>query len=42
MSYEAFFRVVEGGHWEKVGSGRTYVPAGVYGLLPCQMVSGQS
>lgn len=28
VSYEAFFRVVDGGHWEKVGSGRTYVPAG--------------
>lgn len=28
VSYEAFFRVVEGGHWEKVGSGRSYVPAG--------------
>ncbi|WCD90798.1 hypothetical protein KPP03845_107227 [Streptomyces xanthophaeus] len=28
VSYEAFFRVVKGGHWEKVGSGRTYVRAG--------------
>ncbi|MET9605965.1 hypothetical protein ABZZ17_12970 [Streptomyces sp. NPDC006512] len=28
VSYEAFFRVVDGGHWEKVGSGRTYVRAG--------------
>lgn len=28
VSYEAFFRVVSGGHWVKLGSGRTYVPAG--------------
>lgn len=28
ISYEAFFRVVSGGHWVKLGSGRTYVPAG--------------
>ncbi|WP_234382196.1 hypothetical protein [Streptomyces sp. XY332] len=28
VSYEAFFRVVEGGHWEKLGSGRAYVRAG--------------
>ncbi|WP_406388678.1 hypothetical protein [Streptomyces sp. NBC_00211] len=28
VSYEAFFRVVDGGHWEKVGSGRSYVRAG--------------
>ncbi|MET9962790.1 hypothetical protein ABZ128_27590 [Streptomyces sp. NPDC006326] len=28
VSYEAFFRVVSGGHWEKVGSGRAYVRAG--------------
>ncbi|MFD9477623.1 MULTISPECIES: hypothetical protein [Streptomyces] len=28
VSYEAFFRVVDGGHWEKVGSGRTHVRAG--------------
>ncbi|GHB67262.1 hypothetical protein GCM10010347_41680 [Streptomyces cirratus] len=27
VSYEAFFRVVSGGHWVKLGSGRTYVPA---------------
>jgi hypothetical protein len=28
VSYEAFFRVVDGGYWVKLGSGRTYVPAG--------------
>ncbi|MFJ3639646.1 hypothetical protein ACIPRD_07830 [Streptomyces sp. NPDC090108] len=28
VSYEAFFRVVSGGHWVKLGSGRTDVPAG--------------
>ncbi|MFD9516119.1 hypothetical protein [Streptomyces sp. NPDC059979] len=28
VSYEAFFRVVNGGHWVKVGSGRAYVRAG--------------
>jgi len=28
VTYEAFFRVVDGGHWVKLGSGRTYVPAG--------------
>lgn len=28
VSYEAFFRVVDGGHWVKVGSGRSYVRAG--------------
>ncbi|MFD3700465.1 hypothetical protein ACFWUZ_30805 [Streptomyces sp. NPDC058646] len=28
VSYEAFFRVVDGGHWVKVGSGRTYVRPG--------------
>ncbi|OEJ36101.1 hypothetical protein [Streptomyces subrutilus] len=28
VSYEAFFRVVQGGHWEKVGSGRTHIRAG--------------
>ncbi|MFE2146056.1 hypothetical protein ACFXA3_30735 [Streptomyces sp. NPDC059456] len=28
VSYEAFFRVVDGGHWEKVGSGRAHVQAG--------------
>ncbi|MFG1811967.1 hypothetical protein [Streptomyces sp. NPDC049040] len=28
VSYEAFFRVVDGGHWEKIGSGRAYVKAG--------------
>lgn len=28
ISYEAFFRVVSGGYWVKLGSGRTYVPAG--------------
>lgn len=28
VAYEAFFRVVDGGHWEKLGSGRTYVRAG--------------
>ncbi|MFF7546067.1 hypothetical protein ACFZCU_20900 [Streptomyces canus] len=28
VAYEAFFRVVDGGHWVKLGSGRTYVPAG--------------
>ncbi|HZX37548.1 MAG TPA: hypothetical protein VFF37_04295 [Streptomyces sp.] len=28
VSYEAFFRVVNGGYWVKLGSGRTYVPAG--------------
>lgn len=28
VSYEAFFRVVDGGHWVKVGSGRAYVRAG--------------
>ncbi|CAM5669878.1 hypothetical protein SAVIM338S_06998 [Streptomyces avidinii] len=28
VAYEAYFRVVDGGHWEKVGSGRTYLPAG--------------
>ncbi|MEV6574275.1 hypothetical protein [Streptomyces sp. NPDC051577] len=27
VSYEAFFRVVSGGHWVKLGSGRTHVPA---------------
>ncbi|MEU4154553.1 hypothetical protein [Streptomyces sp. NPDC026659] len=27
VSYEAFFRVVSGGHWVKLGSGRAYVPA---------------
>ncbi|MFI6055600.1 hypothetical protein ACIBCO_36645 [Streptomyces violascens] len=29
VSYEAFFRIVSGGHWVKIGSGRTYVAAGV-------------
>lgn len=28
VAYEAFFRVVDGGHWVKLGNGRTYVPAG--------------
>ncbi|MEY2229786.1 MULTISPECIES: hypothetical protein [Streptomyces] len=28
VAYEAFFRVVDGGHREKVGSGRTHVRAG--------------
>ncbi|MFJ7778612.1 hypothetical protein [Streptomyces yangpuensis] len=28
VAYEAFFRVVDGGHWEKLGSGRTHVRAG--------------
>ncbi len=28
VSYEAFFRVVSGGHWVKLGTGRTSVPAG--------------
>ncbi|MER6486250.1 hypothetical protein ABT264_22175 [Streptomyces virginiae] len=28
VAYEAYFRVVDGGHWEKLGSGRTYVRAG--------------
>ncbi|MER7682770.1 hypothetical protein [Streptomyces sp. NPDC096934] len=28
LSYEAFFRVVDGGHWVKVGSGRAHVRAG--------------
>lgn len=28
VSYEAFFRVVDGGHWAKLGSGRAYVRAG--------------
>lgn len=28
VSYEAFFRVVDGGYWVKLGSGRTYIPAG--------------
>ncbi|MFJ4776668.1 hypothetical protein [Streptomyces sp. NPDC088762] len=28
VSYEAFFRVVQGGHWVKLGTGRTYVRAG--------------
>src|SRR4051794_7016174 len=28
VSYEAFFRVVNGGDWGKLGSGRPYVPAG--------------
>ncbi|MFD8417932.1 hypothetical protein [Streptomyces sp. NPDC059668] len=28
VSYEAFFRVVDGGHWVKLGSGRAYVRAG--------------
>lgn len=28
VSYEAFFRVVDGGHWVKLGSGRSYVRAG--------------
>ncbi len=28
VSYESFFRVVQGGHWEKVGSGRTHIRAG--------------
>ncbi|MFJ2306772.1 hypothetical protein [Streptomyces sp. NPDC087787] len=28
ISYEAFFRVVSGGYWVKLGSGRTHVPAG--------------
>ncbi|MFF1733787.1 hypothetical protein [Streptomyces sp. NPDC058247] len=28
VSYEAYFRVVSGGYWVKLGSGRTYVPAG--------------
>ncbi|MDJ0384800.1 hypothetical protein [Streptomyces sp. G-G2] len=28
VAYEAFFRVVDGGHWEKMGSGRAYVRAG--------------
>ncbi|MEU5053862.1 hypothetical protein ACFC1L_18575 [Streptomyces sp. NPDC056210] len=28
VAYEAFFRVVDGGHWVKLGSGRTYLPAG--------------
>lgn len=26
VDYEAFFRVVSGGHWVKVGNGRTLVP----------------
>lgn len=28
ISYEAFFRVVDGGHWVKVGSGRAHLRAG--------------
>lgn len=28
VSYEAFFRVVDGGHWEKLGNGRSYAGAG--------------
>ena len=28
VSYEAFFRIVSGGHWVKIGSDRTYVAAG--------------
>ncbi|TXS61142.1 hypothetical protein EAO69_41070 [Streptomyces sp. me109] len=28
IAYEAFFRVVDGGHWVKVGSGRAHVRAG--------------
>ncbi|MFE2210670.1 hypothetical protein ACFW93_01680 [Streptomyces canus] len=28
VAYEAFFRVVDGGHWVELGSGRTHVPAG--------------
>ncbi|MFF3619315.1 hypothetical protein [Streptomyces sp. NPDC002467] len=28
ISYEAFFRVVDGGHWVKLGSGRTYLQPG--------------
>ncbi|MFJ9766313.1 hypothetical protein ACIRUY_21095 [Streptomyces erythrochromogenes] len=28
VAYEASFRVVDGGHWEKLGSGRTHVRAG--------------
>ncbi|MEU6300280.1 hypothetical protein [Streptomyces erythrochromogenes] len=28
VAYEAYFRVVDGGHWEKLGSGRTHVRAG--------------
>lgn len=26
VDYEAFFRVVSGGHWVKIGNGRTLVP----------------
>ncbi|MFG3588969.1 hypothetical protein [Streptomyces sp. NPDC047990] len=28
ISYEALFRVVDGGHWVKVGSGRAHLRAG--------------
>ncbi|MGW7062225.1 hypothetical protein ACWGHM_27405 [Streptomyces sp. NPDC054904] len=28
VTYEAYFRVVDGGHWEKIGSGRAHVRAG--------------